>query len=123
MPLGLQGRIIALIEDDASVVAALLVLKRGSMVAPALLKETDLSLLKAFSYQHWIEPVGMSDISELDALAAKRKALGIVVNDTIHTIRALNLNALVLRPLSGMDGEEVRNERKSFEHLRRSDNP
>jgi thiamine biosynthesis protein ThiI len=117
MPVGSQGRVLAFIEDDASVVAALFIMKRGCAVIPAILKETDLSLLKAFACGQWNEPVRVAAREELDALAKEHHAGAAVVNDTLTSVRQISLNALVLRPLSGMLPGEIAHERQSFEAL------
>lgn len=117
MPVGSAGTIIALIEDDASILAAVLMLKRGCIVIPALLKDVDLSLLKAFAEKHWLEPVPIASLSELDALATKHRAGAVVLNDTFASARGIDLKALVLRPLSAYAPEEIINERQSFQHI------
>lgn len=121
MPVGSQGTVLALIEDDASVLAALLVMKRGCAIIPAVLQETDLSMLKAFAEQHWREPVKVAALDQLDAAVAQQRADAIVVNDALGSLRPIRLNALVLRPLSGMTPEEVARERQSFADLLAAD--
>lgn len=117
MPVGSQGRVVALIENDASVLAALLIMKRGCSIIPAVLKNTDLSLLKAFAEAHWNVPHTIAALTELDALAEKNRAGAIVVNDTLAAPREITLNALVLRPLSAHTIEEITHEQQSFAHL------
>ena len=118
MPLNSQDKVIALIEDENSVLAALLVMKRGCTVIPVLLKALDLSLLKDFSCGIKLEPEKIPNLDELSSLMAKHNVQAIVVNDTVEGARQLNLNALVLRPLAGLGIEEIKHERESFEHLR-----
>jgi thiamine biosynthesis protein ThiI len=117
MPVGSQGKVIALIENDASVLAALLIMKRGCIIIPALLKNTDLSLLKGFAESHWNEPQPIAALNELDALAAQHRAHAVVVNDTLAAPREIPLNALTLRPLSVHTIEEITHERQSFAHM------
>lgn len=111
MPVGSQGKVIALIEDDASVIAALLVMKRGCTIVPAVLKESDISLLHEFSCGKELKPEHVSSISQLDAIVAKHNAQAVVVNDTFEKIRDTGLKSLILRPLSGFNREEIANER------------
>lgn len=117
MPVGCQGLAVALIEDDASVLAAVLMLKRGCMVIPAVLRQADLSLLKAFAEKHWVEPVRITSPEDLDAIAEVHHADAVVFNDSIETIREIDLKALALRPLSGYSAEEIAHERQSFENI------
>lgn len=122
MPAGSQGTAIALIENDASVLAALLVLKRGCSVIPAVLQETNLALLKSFAYATWHEPIAIKSLAELDTLAEKNRAQAVILNDTLASVREISLKALVLRPLSAHSAEDITNERKQFEHLLNADN-
>ncbi len=115
MPIGSEGKVIALIEDDSSVLAALLIMKRGCEIIPAMLKETDLSLLKEFACGQEIKPWHISAINEIDEIAEKRKALAVVINDTFEKIRSIDLKLLVLRPLSGLTGDEIANERNAMQ--------
>lgn len=117
MPVGCQGTVVALIEDHTSVVAALMIMKRGCNVVPAMMNDVDVSLLGKFSCGKEIRPVKISSVSELDGIVMKQNALGVVLNDTFKKTRAVSLKALVLRPLSAMDKMEIENERKKFERL------
>jgi len=116
MPMGSQGRVVALIEDSSSVLAALLVMKRGCIIVPAVLKDADLSLLNEFSCGNAVKPWKISAIEELDEIAEKHHAQAVVVNDTFEKIRETNLKSLVLRPLSGLSKEEIKNEMLAMHH-------
>jgi adenylyl- and sulfurtransferase ThiI len=118
MPLGTAGKVLALIEDDASVLAALLVMKRGCTVIPVMEQTVDISLLKKFACGFKIEPVPKS--AEIDALAELHKAIAVVLNDT-GASRPIALKALALRPLSGMMPSEIDDARRSFESMSKAD--
>jgi len=117
MPVGSQGTVLALIENDASVLAALLVMKRGCSIVPVMVQDIDLSLLDAFAPS----PQAQEKNADIDALLAKHRAQAVVLNDTLDNARQVSLNALVLRPLSGMNKEDIVNERKRIESLLDSD--
>ncbi len=114
MPVGCQGAAVALIEDSASVVAAVLAMKRGCKIIPAVLNKTDLSLLQKFSPDKLVI-WNIKSIEELDGICKKHKAGAVVVNDSFGKARNIAINAVVLRPLSGMSGNDVENERKKLE--------
>jgi adenylyl- and sulfurtransferase ThiI len=118
MPLGTAGKVLALIEDDASVLAALLVMKRSCTVIPVMQNDVDISLLKKFSCGIPIEAIPKS--ADIDALALQRKAVAVVLNDVADE-RPIALKALALRPLSGMTPSEIIDARRSFEHLSKAD--
>jgi adenylyl- and sulfurtransferase ThiI len=117
MPVGSQGTALALIEDETSVFAALLVMKRGCTITPVMLNEVDISMLKEFSCGLPMQTERVTAIGELNALVEKHAAQAIVINDYFEHVRQIDLNALVLRPLSGFKGEEVTNARKYFVDL------
>lgn len=117
MPTGSQGKVIALIENNASILAALLIMKRGCAVVPALLNQNDHSLLKAYAHQHWIESEHINSIQELDAYAIKHYASAIVINDAVEHIREIGLKTLILRPLIAYTDEDIANELKKFQCL------
>ena len=121
MPVGCQGTAVALIEDDASVLAAVLMLKRGCAIIPVMLKDVDLSLLSAFAEKRMIEPVRITSLKDLDAIAAAHHADAVVLNDFIEAVREIDLKALALRPLSGYSSEEIIHERQSFNDMLASD--
>jgi thiamine biosynthesis protein ThiI len=115
MPIGSEGKVIALIEDESSVLAALMIMKRGCEIIPAMLKEIDLSLLEKFACGQEIKPWRISSINELDKITANHNALAVVINDTFEKIRNTSLKSLVLRPLSGLSQEEIKNERNAMQ--------
>ncbi|MEM4247075.1 MAG: THUMP domain-containing protein [Candidatus Woesearchaeota archaeon] len=117
MPVGCQGDVVVAIEDDASVVAALMIMKRGCNVILAMMNDVDVGLLRKFSCGKEIRQIKISSVSELDDVIVKQKALAAVLNDAFNKTSAVSLKALVLRPLSGMDEKEIENERKKFERL------
>ncbi len=117
MPVGCQGSAVALIEDDSSVVAALMVMKRGCEIIPAILNETDISLLNAFSSGREHKPERIKSVEDIDALAKKHQSPAVVLNDIFGENRDMLIDALVLRPLSCLGKKEAENERNKLEEL------
>ncbi len=115
MPVGCQGIAIALIEDDLSVVAAVMVMKRGCKIIPAMLNKTDISLMQKFSFEKLV-PWNIKSVGELEDVCKKHKAQAVVVNDSFGKVRDIIIGAVVLRPLSGMDERDIENERKKLEN-------
>jgi adenylyl- and sulfurtransferase ThiI len=116
MPVSSQGIAVALIEDDDSVTAALMVMKRGCKVIPAVINKPDISLMQKFSFED-VVPWKIKSINELEEICKKQKANAIVVNDSFGNTRELLTERVVLRPLSGFSSQEIKNERKHFEML------
>ncbi len=116
MPVGSQGIAVALIEDDNSVTAALMAMKRGCKVIPVLLDKADWAFMQKFSYDE-IVPWKIKSINELEEICKKQRANAIIVNDSFGNARELLTERVVLRPLSGFSAQEIKNERKHFEML------
>ncbi len=116
MPVGCQGVAVALIDDPASVVAALMVMKRGCTIIPAMLNDVDISLLKSFSCGKELITEKISSVNELGSVAIKHNAQAVVLNDNYDGIRDLS-GVLVLRPLCCLDNQEVENENKKYAGL------
>lgn len=49
LPVGVEGKVVLLVEDDKSILAGLLVMKRGCDVIPVSFKEVNISLLQKYS--------------------------------------------------------------------------
>ncbi|MEM2915885.1 MAG: THUMP domain-containing protein [Candidatus Woesearchaeota archaeon] len=113
MPVGCQGTAIALIENKASVVAAVMVMKRGCKIIPVMLNNVDISLLQKFSFEK-LAPLKINFLSELEDVCKRHNVDAVVINDTFGKTREIAGGVIVLRPLSGMDESEIENERKKL---------
>ncbi|MEM4239935.1 MAG: THUMP domain-containing protein [Candidatus Woesearchaeota archaeon] len=116
MPVGCQGVAVALVEDDDSVTAALLVMKRGCKIIPAVIKNAGFALIRDFSPEKIVQ-WNIKSVSELDEVCRKQKSQAVVVNDSFGKFREIPVSAVVLRPLSGFSPQEIKNERKKIESL------
>ncbi len=120
IPLGSQGKVVCLLNDQASAVAAWLMMRRGCRVLPIHAGDMGSAPLElSEALQRWgmgadvdLLPVCSGAVSKaelLDAashLARKRKASAIVSGDTIDS--DLVAGAMpVLRPLCGLDPQVV----------------
>ncbi|RLE39209.1 hypothetical protein DRJ17_01650 [Candidatus Woesearchaeota archaeon] len=101
LPIGVEGKALALIENKESIRAALSVMKRGVAVIPVALKQKNISELKKFSCGMRIDLEFISDLNELDEKAAERGAKALVVSDKVNSIKDYNTRLLILRPLVG----------------------
>ena len=103
LPVGVEGKVISLIEDENSLLASLLMMKRGCFVIPVSLKKTDIDLIKKFAYGFEPELLIIKNIKELDEIAKENNARAVVVGQTLETFKELNIQIAVLRPLIGFD--------------------
>ncbi len=117
LPVGIEGTVLGLVEDETSLLACLLMMKRGCKVVPVALHAVDISLLQKFAYGYQLELLRAAKIEELDALAAQHNAKAVIVNDLLDTIREVPLKTQVLRPLSGFEKKEIEEQLNAYKAL------
>jgi len=103
LPVSVEGKVVSLIEDKNSLLASLLIMKRGCSVIPVSLKKTDINLIKKFAYGFEPELIIIKNIKELDEIAEEHNARAVVVGQTLKNFKELKLKTMVLRPLIGFD--------------------
>jgi len=108
LPVGCEGRIISLIEDKNSLLASLLIMKRGCYVIPVSLEKTDISLIKKYAYGFEPELLIIKNFDELDSISKEYNAKAVVVGQTFENFKELELKTMVLRPLIGFEAKEIK---------------
>ena len=106
LPLGSSGRVISLIQGQRSILAALLMMKRGAKILPAFFSQKDLSLLEKYNSGFSFGPLLISGFSGLDCYAGKIKAC--VTGQTLRDFNNLPLKLPVLRPLVAYTGSQIK---------------
>jgi len=114
LPVGIEGSVVVLLEDSASLLAGLLMMKRGCRVIPAALKKTDVALLKSYAYGTRIELKIIKNISELDDLVKQSKAKAVVVGDMLKNIKDYSVKTQVLRPMAAYVDKDIEEELNGF---------
>ncbi len=98
MPVGSSGKVALLVEDQASLLAGLLFLKRGCSLLPLAFEEKDISLLQKYS------PEKMT-LKLVDNL----KKVGVLVSgQTWENYHQYKTDALVFRPLIAYRQKQVK---------------
>ena len=103
LPVGIEGTVLALIENQVDILAALLMLKRGCDVIPILRDNLDLNLLEKFSHGHPHKHILIKELKEIPNLLEKHNAKALVLAQTFKTYSDLDLNIPILRPLIGFN--------------------
>ncbi len=97
-------------ENQASLLAGLLMMKRGCSVYPIGFKEQDLSVLQKFSPAPLTFKL-VQDFKELDPFAKEKSISVLVVGDTFETRKEYKTDLMVMKPLvaynSGQAGEQL----------------
>ena len=92
LPTGVEGEVTLLVENDASLLAGLLFMKRGCSVKLVVLEDIDVSLLEKYSPK------------KLDVITLPTKHV-LVSGETFETYRKSEQN--IFRPLIGFTKEEI----------------
>jgi len=115
LPVGVEGKVISLIENENSLLASLLIMKRGCSVIPVSMKKTDINLIKKYAYGFDPELITIKHLDELDKIAKEHDAKAIIINQTLETFEELNIKTIVLRPLIGFEAEDIKQFYNSFQ--------
>ena len=103
LPVGIEGKVVSLIENKNSLLASLLIMKRGCLVIPVSMKKTDISLIKKYAYGFEPELIIIKNIKEIDKIAKEHNAKAVVISQTLENFKELKLKTMVFRPLIGMN--------------------
>lgn len=98
LPTGVEGKALAFIEDDASVLAGILFMKRGVQVLPVALGERDISLLQKYSPKK-LELKVLKDVAAIEKYAMEQKIDAIVSKKKFENLVSFN-------PLAAIDLKE-----------------
>ncbi|MEK6969892.1 MAG: THUMP domain-containing protein [Nanoarchaeota archaeon] len=110
LPTGIEGKVWLLLEDQASVLAGILFLKRGCHLNLIALEEQDFSLLQQFSPQ----VLKLNLIKKFSELEVQIKHGVLVSGQNLENYQNYGLNLTVLRPLIAYDPNEIKEELCKF---------
>jgi thiamine biosynthesis protein ThiI len=114
LPVGVEGNVVVIVEDDASILAALLMLKRGCDVFCVANKEFDIDLLKKYNYGSKVELKILKSDKEIEDFAKEKHSKGIIVNDTLESIREHKFTLPIYRPLSALNQKQIEEKLNEF---------
>lgn len=113
LPVGVGGNVLLLIENEASILAGLLMMKRGCHVFPVAFEEKDVSLLQAYSPVELRMKI-VSDYNALEEFAREKNLLVLVSGQKYENYENYDTNLIVFRPLIAYDGMRVEEGMKNF---------
>ena len=108
LPVGVEGKVISLIENKNSLLASLLMMKRGCFIIPVSLEKTDISLIEKYAYGFEPELIIIKNPDELDKIAKEHDARAVVIGQTLESFKELELKTMVLRPLIGFNERSLK---------------
>ena len=109
LPSGVEGRVYVLLENEASFLAGLLIMKRGCEIVPVSSKDFNLSLLQRYNPQK-LENVKIKIFYETDKIIDNQKMNVVVSGQNFANYKNYNLNKVILRPLIAYSDQEIKNE-------------
>lgn len=98
LPVGIEGKALALIEDNNSIKAAILAMKRGCEIFPIGYEEKDISRLQEYSPKRLSFAV-FNNIEEVEKIAKKIDAKALITGQTLENFNEIEAKLMVLRPL------------------------
>ena len=114
LPVGVEGNVTVIIEDEASLLAALLMLKRGCDVFCVANKEFDISLLKKYNYGSKVELKILKTNEEIEEFAKEKHSKGIIVSDTLTSLKEYDFTLPIYRPLSALSKKQIEEKLNEF---------
>ncbi|MBN2052152.1 hypothetical protein JW756_01495 [Candidatus Woesearchaeota archaeon] len=113
LPAGVEGKVLALVSDEKSILAALLIMRRGCAVELVASSDTNYSLLQEFCpYKLILHKI--KKIPEIDEIAKKLDCKAIITSDTLTNIKQHPINMFILMPLIAFSEEEIQDEMKKY---------
>ena len=119
LPVGTGGKVALLLENDTSVLAGLLILKRGCSIYPLGFKEQsrngqDLSLLQKFSPAPLTFKL-VKDFLEVDSFAQEKEILSLIVGNTFEDKGEYKTDLMVLKPVVAYSLLQIEEQLKKFQ--------
>lgn len=109
LPTGVEGKVILVVENKASILAGILFMKRGTSVVVAVTKDQDLSLLQNYS-PRTIFVKKIKDLSELDKLGKEENITVLVSGQTFEKYKEYPSEMIVFRPLISYSKNRIKQE-------------
>src|SRR3989344_3636344 len=106
LPTGVEGKVVLLVEDEASLLAGLLFMKRGCSIYPVAFGDEDISLLQAFSPAE-LKLYLVKDFSELEGLATKKEIPILVTGQILGEETKWKTNLMVMKPLVAYSKKQI----------------
>jgi adenylyl- and sulfurtransferase ThiI len=109
LPTGVEGKVILLVENFASLLAGLSFMKRGCDIVPVAFKKQDISLLQKYSPKE----LGLEIVKDIKEFAAEKHLQVLVVGDNFENKKDYPTD-LVFRPLIAFNDDEIEEKLEKF---------
>ena len=109
LPTGVEGKVILVLENEESILAGILFMKRGTSVVVAITEDQDLSLLQKYS-PFPLTTRKIENFSELDKAGKEEKINVLVSGQTFETYKEYPSEMIVFRPLISYSKNRIKQE-------------
>ena len=116
LPTGVEGKVLLLIENEASLLAGLLFMKRGCNIVPVAFAEKDISLLQAFSPAE-LKLHLIKDFSELEQLAAKKEISILVTGQVLGEEVKWKTSLTIMKPLVAYSKGQIQEQLNKYKEF------
>jgi len=106
LPTGVEGEIYLLVENEASLLAGLLMMKRGCSIVPLSSRNKDISLLQKFSP----EKLELNAINDL----YKLKEEVLVIGQNFDNLKKYDPESMIFRPLIAYSDKKIEEELRFY---------
>ncbi len=114
LPVGIEGKVLLLLEKKTSILAGILMMKRGCSLVPVIFKENPLGSWKeaGLSLLQEYSPLPLSlhpvcSEKEIEELVQKENALALATGEIFSARREREFSLPIFKPLIGCNEEEV----------------
>ena len=114
LPIGTQNRVLCLLDNKYSLLAAALLMRRGCSAALCSTSEFDFEPLRKFCFGMIPNLKTIKNLEELDRIASESKAKALIVSDRVDSLRDYKTKLPVLRPLVGYDDKKLEEEYRKY---------
>ena len=108
LPVGSQGKVACLIENQRSLLAALLMMKRGCSVMLFNFNKIDYSMIEKYCYGFKLKFQEIQSIAELEDYAKKMKIKCLVVGQVLADLKQLDTDLTVFKPLISYSDNQIK---------------
>ncbi|MDP3990154.1 MAG: THUMP domain-containing protein [archaeon] len=109
LPTGVEGKVILIVENKASILAGILFMKRGTSLIVAVTEDQDLSLLEKYNPSS-LAVKRITNLSELEVLGKEEKINVLVSGQTFETYKEYSSEMIIFRPLISFSKERIEKE-------------
>lgn len=113
LPVGVEGNVLLLIENEASLLAGIMFMKRGCNIFPFAFENKNIDLLNKYSSQKLNLRV-VNNIKDIETFSEEKKIDVLISGNNFSNYNKLNTNLMIFRPLIAYSDQEIIEKLKSY---------